>query len=237
MYTVTRTGSARQIGAEIRAIAATQVPLVTAKALTFTIQRAQKDIVDAMPSVFAGGATRYTLGGTRIETATPQKLSARVAVKDQASSGANLPDNYLFPEVFGGARKEKRFERALRYAGILKAGERAIIGRDAPVDAYGNLPRREIEAILGATNARFAGTRKKKVKARARKSPYFAAQLGKVSGVFRRQADGSTLPIVIFTARQPQYRQKLDFEGIARTAAERDFQAIFNRLLLKAVRP
>ena len=100
------------------------VPQVVAKALTFTVQKAQSAVVGQMPKVFAGGATRYTLQATRIEPATAQDLSARLAVKDRTSNNGTLPEDFLFPQVFGGARKEKRFERAMRYAGLLQGRER-----------------------------------------------------------------------------------------------------------------
>lgn len=44
--------------------------------------------------------------------------AVRVAVKDAARNKATLPEDYLPPAVLGGPCKEKRFERAMRYAGV-----------------------------------------------------------------------------------------------------------------------
>lgn len=240
MYTINRTGrSARDVGAEMRAVVSTQVPLVLAKALTFTTQKAQQDIVAEMPKVFAGGATRYTLGSTRVVSAKPDSLVARVAVKDETTNNGTVPEDYLFPQVFGGARKEKRFERAMRYAGLLQGRERAVLGQGAPVDAYGNLKRGEIQRILTATRSAFDPYQRKTTSARsrrnARRAPYFAARIGKTMGVWKRiGSEGEIEPILVFITKPPTYRRRLDFEGIARATAQREFQPTFDRLLRKA---
>jgi hypothetical protein len=240
MFTVTRSAdTGRTAAVEIRALVATAVPSVTAKALTFTAQRAQREIVATMPKVFAGGATPYTLNATRLETATPQRLFARVAVKDRSSNNGTLPEDYLLPQVQGGGRKEKRFERAMRYAGLLQQGERAVLGEGASVDRFGNLKRGEIQRILTATRSAFDPYQRKSGSARskrnAKKAPYFGARIGRTWGVWKRiGTQGEIEPILIFVRKLPQYRPRLDFEGIARTVAEREFAGIFGRLFNQA---
>ena len=211
----------------MRALVRTDVPLVVAKSLTCAAQAAQRAILAELPRVFEGGASRYTLNSTRLEPATVGNLVARVAVKDRSTNAGNLPENYLFPQVFGGPRKEKRFERNLRFAGVLQPGARAVIGKDAPagvLDAQGNLRRSEVQKILQA--ARSGDT-----------SRYYTGQLGKTAGVFRRKGKGKKAelqPLLIFVNRQPRYAPRLDFEGIARATAQREFPPIFRRLLAKA---
>lgn len=240
MYTVTRTGRATSAAAEIRAVVATAVPLVAAKALTFTAQKAQQGILAEMQRTFQGGATRYTLNSTRIETATPDNLAARVAVKDRTSGSGNLPEDYLFPEVYAGPRKEKRFERALRYAGVMTSAERAMPAQDAPLDAFGNISSSEIKKILTATRAagdvyRRAGAKKAVGSSKAgRTNGYFVAQFGKTRGVWKAEGKGKerTLSqILIFVTKRPTYSKRLDFEEIARTVALREFEPTFRRLL------
>lgn len=236
MYTVTRTGRPIDMATEIRAVVHTAVPKIAAIALTRTVQAAQKSIVAELGRVFEGGATRYTLNSTRIVPATVDNLAARVAVKDQTSSNGTLPEDYLFPQVYGGPRKEKRFERAMRYAGLLQAGERAVLGQGAPVDAFGNLKRGEIQRVLTATRSAFDPYQRKtdsaKSRRNAKKAPYFAARIGRTWGVWKRIGkEGEIEPILIFVKKQPQYRSRLDFEGIARATAEREFEPTFRRLL------
>lgn len=240
MYTVSRsTRSASTAAVELRALVGQAVPTVVAKALTFTVQKAQSAIAAEMSSVFKGGATPYTLKSTRIETATAQDLSARVAVKDRSTSNGTLPEDYLFPEVFGGPRKEKRFERAMRFAGLLQGRERAVLGEGAPVDSFGNLKRGEIQRILTATRSAFEPGQRKtasaKSKRNAKKAPYFAARIGKTMGVWKRIGkQGEIEPILIFVTKQPSYTKRLDFEGVARATAQREFEPTFRRLLAAA---
>ena len=238
MFTVKRTGQApAEAAIEVRELVRVQFPLATAKALTFTVQKAQKRIREEMPRVFEGGATPYTLNSTRIVPATPEKLSALLAVKDAATNNGTRPEDYLFPQVYGGPRNEKRFERAMRFAGLLQGNERAVLGQEAPVDAFGNLKRGEIQRILTATRSAFDKYQRKSASPRSRKNakkaPYFAARIGKRWGVWKR--DGADArPILIFVSKRPSYRPRLDFEGITRETAEREFAPALARLLQKA---
>ena len=239
MLTVTRTGNALALAADMRAIPAQKVPLITAKALTFTVQKAQADILRALPGAFAGGATRYTLGATRIETATPEKLEARVAVKDQAATG-NLPENYLLPGVFGGARKEKRFERALRYAGLLQAGESALPGDGATLDAFGNFPVGALRTLINST----AGLKRGRTTAAAGRVPgkrtrgdVFVGTPGKkgaLPGIYKREGRKLS-PLLVFVRKRPTYTSRFDFAGIAAATTQREFESTFARLLRAAL--
>jgi hypothetical protein len=238
MLSVTRSGfTSRDAAIDIRALVADKQPVVLAKALTFTAQRGQAAVVKEMGDVFRGGATRYTLNALRVVPAKANSLVARVAVKDAAVNNGTLPEDYLFPQVFGGPRKEKRFERAMRYAGLLQGRERAVLGEEAPVDSFGNLKRGEIQRILTATRSAFDPYQNKSDSARskrnAKKAPYFAARIGRMWGVWKRDK-ADLQPILIFVTKRPTYRKRLAFEDIVRATANREFPPIFDRLLRKA---
>lgn len=239
MLTLTRSGpTAAGIAAELRVVVASRVPLITAKALTFTVQKAQQSIIAAMPRAFAGGASRYTLGATRIEPATVDKLSARVAVKDQPTGGGNVAENFLLPQVFGGPRREKRFERALRFAGLLRAGERAVPGDKAALDAQGNLQIGALRTLLNTVAGLKRGDEPARGSKRSRNSrtrkDVFVGQPngGGPVGIYKRTARRAGLqPLVIFVQRAPTYAPRLPFEQIAQQATQREFPATFLRLL------
>ena len=234
MFNVTRTGSPAEMAVDIRSLVTTQVPLIVAKALTFTAQSAQKDVVTRMEAVFKGGATRYTRNSTRVVPATPAALAARLAVKDETTNNGNIPEDYLLPEVVGGPRKEKRFERAMRYAGLLQGRERAVLGEYAPVDSFGNLRVGEIQRILTATRSAFDPYQRKSNSARsrrnARKAPYFAARIGRTWGVWKRDGKRDVVPILIFITKPPRYRPVLDFEAVAAETARRT-RAVYHSVL------
>lgn len=244
MYAVTRSGSAAGFAVEMRGIPASTVPLIAAKALTFTAQKAQQSILQALPSVFSGGATRYTLNSTRIEPAVPQNLSARVAVKDRTAAGGNVPENFLFPGVFGGPRREKRFERALRYAGLLRSGERAIPGDATNLDSFGNLGVAQVRSILRQLDGQVrSATGAKRRRLAKRKNDLFVGTPdggGRLPGVYRREGNKrgqrKLRPLLVFVRNAPTYARRLDFEGLAAKVAKAEFEPTFQRLLRASTR-
>jgi hypothetical protein len=247
MLTISRQGSIASIVREARDIPARVIPYAASAAATRTAQHAQRSIVAKLPQVF-DRPTAYTLGSTFVVPSTVKTLAARVAVKDSAKNNGTLPEDYLLPAVLGGGRKEKRFERNLRYAGVLGPGMRAVLGRDTPgslLDAWGNLKRGEIQRILTATRSSFARDQNKSGSARSRRNvknaPYFVGGLDSVSiaggeqrvrqgrmqpGVYRREGR-RIVPVLVFVKKAPQYRQRLDFAGIAEQSARQHFEAEF----------
>lgn len=236
MLTISTQGSIAAVLADLRHVPQRVVPYAASTALTRTAQAAQRRIVAELPAVF-DRPTRYTLGATRVVPATVKTLAARVAVKDQASRGGTLPQDYLLPSVLGGGRREKRFERALRYAGVLQAGQRAHIGRDTAPDAAGNLSRAQINRVLAAAKAASGqkhaqGARRRAVPLGGKGAPYFLMRRrgGEPLGVFMRS--GRTVTSVLYFSRAlPTYRKRLDFEGLAERAAQDHFEPAFRRAL------
>jgi hypothetical protein len=225
MLQITRTGSIADVIAQVRGVPSRVIQFAASTALTRTAQASQKKIVALMPSLF-DQPTRYTLNSTRIVPSTVQTLSARVAVKDQAGAG-NTPENFLLPNVAGGQRKEKRYERAMRYAGVLLPGERTVLSRSAPRDTSGNLPRSELSRIMVLTGSRSASKRRSKASVAGDKA-YFVGTVSGQRGVWKRKGR-SVEPILIFTRKSPVYRKRFDFEAIARDEADRSFKAEFYR--------
>lgn len=228
MLTIRRTtGSVAEVISSMREIPARVVPYATSIALTRTAQIAAKnDLPDAMRAAFIN-PTPFTLNSLFVKPSTTETLSARVMVKDTASRGV-VPEKFLFPEVEGGNRGEKGFERALRYGGWLKSGERAIPADDMPRDAYGNVSGPTIRSILATLEkSRGGGAAKGKRKGRYG-GGLFAGLIGATRGIWQR--DGRKVkPLFIFTSKQPLYRSRLDFEGIALQAANANFQTEFTR--------
>lgn len=229
MLSIQKSGSIAQILREARDVPARVIPYAAATALTRTAKRAQQAIIAEMPQVF-DRPTPYTLNSTFVQPASVKTMTARVAVKDWASNNGTLPEDYLLPAVLGGGRKEKRFERNMRYAGLLARGERAVLGQEAPLDAFGNLRRGEMQRILTATHSSFDPAQNRSNSPRslknAKKAPYFAGRVKRTWGVWRRE--GRRLrPVLVFVRRAPQYRARLDFDGIAERTTREFFEAEF----------
>lgn len=93
--------------------------------------------------------TPYTQRAIYSQPATAQNLEARVGVKDGyfAASG-RAPVSYLRWQIGGGLRTQTGFERALVRGGAMDGGDRAVPGRFARLDAYGNMSRGQMAQIL-----------------------------------------------------------------------------------------
>lgn len=250
MITVSKQGDIAALIQSMKDVYGRRVPYAAATALTRTAHTARsKAVPDEMRRVY-DRPVPYTLNSLKVTGATANKLEARVAVKHETTSNGTLPEDFLYPTVFGGMRKEKRFERNLRYAGVLKPGWRVILGRDADTDAYGNLPRGELQRILTAVRASSYKeqnrTDSKRSRKNARNAQYFVAGLDKVSisggemkvtasrmqpGIYKRMGGRKVLPVMIFTKAQPNYRKLLDFAGVVNRCAVDEFPGEFARAM------
>ena len=230
------TGNIAQVIASMRDIPARVVPYAASTALTRTAQiAAKKDLPDAMRAAFIN-PTPFTLNSLYVEPSNTATLSARVMVKNVSSRGV-VPEKFLFPEVAGGGRNEKGFEKALRYAGWLKAGERAIPGDAAKLDAYGNVSGPTIRSLLslimtaGARSTTRGRDGKRLKKGRKLANDIFIGEpIGgnRPAGIWRREGQ-RIRPLFIFTSKTPLYRARLDFDGIALQAANTHFKTEFTR--------
>lgn len=114
--------------------------------------------VEAMRGSF-GALTPYTARAIGVRYASADDLHADVYVKGRADVGASQtrPESFLGPQIEGGARRAKRFEAALRRAGILPAGWWIVPGAAAPLDQYGNVPGSFVVRVMAALQAFGAG--------------------------------------------------------------------------------
>ncbi len=90
--------------------------------------------------------TARTKSAATFQGATANKLSARVFVKDRMVGTA--PDEYLQAQEWGGSRAVKKFEQALINSGAMPRGYVTVPGEAAQRDAYGNVSRSLIIAVL-----------------------------------------------------------------------------------------
>lgn len=244
--TATRSGRLDAVVAGLRDIPTRVIPYAASTALNRVASSARKDIQAEMPKVF-DRPNAYTLNSLRVLPAKVDNLVARISVKDDATNNGTRPEDYLLPNVFGGGRSEKRFERNLRYAGILREGWRAVPGTGAKLDRFGNIPRGEIQKILTALRASFDRNQNRTTSARsrrnARNAPYFVGGLDRVSivggeqrvtrasltpGIYARDGRGVRL-VMVFVKKAPEYRVRLPFQQIAERRADADFRTEFAR--------
>jgi hypothetical protein len=230
--------------ATLRAAASDQVPYATMLALNNTAKIAKEAVVAEMRRAFRSPVP-FTLGAIYVSRATKQKLMAQVSVKNQ-SGGRLSPVHWLYPEVEGGARSTKAFEKALQDLGALPSGWAAVPANDAPRDSFGNVSGAYIRRMLsvlqstGMVGPKMPSAPTNKVKRAQAKAKFFAIPGGAAKGsgltpgIYQRE--GTRLwAIFAFIPRVPSYRKRYNFYEIGTAAADKAWPAEFEKAMAQAM--
>lgn len=221
-----------------------KLPAVSSRALEMALDATALN--DCKPAVYEEMArvfvnpTRYTMNSLKSTPTRRHNMVAYVWFKDPD----RMEDHYLLPQVEGGARKTKGFERAL-------GNKMFVPGDEARVNKYGNISIgqiRQILSVLGRADrtsgymanitARSA-KRNKKVRdyvyitrkyrgmypgvyerrasgaKGARTGTYRAGQRGRRGGVVRARG---LVPIMLVGRQGEPYKALLDFYGVVQLA-------------------
>lgn len=198
--------------------------------------------------------TPFTLNSLYVaKRATTSDLTALVDFK-QVSGGGRPASDYLRWQVSGGQRRLKAFEVALRSIGVLPGGYFMTPGKGAKMDAYGNVSRGQVVAILSyfrafqeqgkgfkmnatpATRARMArGTRSRLGYRYFVGRPGGRGQLGIYQDVRITAGVRELLPVFIFV-QWTRYEPRLDIQYAAKLAVRREAAPIFQAALAQALR-
>lgn len=225
-----------------------QVPFATAVALTRTAVLVKQNEYKEMVDVF-DRPTPYTLNSLYSKGATKQNLEAVVWLKYDTSKGTPA-DKYLTPQIRGGSRPLKRFERALRSVGALPESYFAVPGSAADLDAYGNMKPSQIVQILSYFRAfPEAGYRanitdkKRAALARGTRSrlgySYFVGSPGDGKlplGVWKRIgfAHGSAIKPILIFVKSVLYHQRFDFNYVGQVTVKKEFSGQLVKALAEA---
>jgi hypothetical protein len=212
-----------------------QIPFATAVALTRTAVDVREAEYKEMRDVF-DRPTPYTLNSLYIVPATKQRLSALVSMKTDAGKGTPAT-KYLAAEVLGGVRRLKRFELALRNAGVLPQGYFVAPGAAAKIDPYGNIDRSQIVSILSyfqafpeaGYTANITARRKAKLAKTTLSHAGFSYFVGRPGGgklplgIWQRfSLQRQIRPIFIFL-KSVLYTRRLDFDYVAKVTIDKQF--------------
>lgn len=165
--------------------------------------------------------TPYTLNSLMLKTATAQRLEAGVFFKND-KSGNNTPStHYMLPQVEGGGRRDKRFERALKALGALPDGWLVVPGDGARIDSYGNVDKGQVLQVLAQLRAGGVGVEKGAATKRTRAQEkaggqFFVSPVGgrRQPGVYQREFFGRNITPVFIFVRSISYRRQFDFYGL-----------------------
>lgn len=213
-----------------------QVDFATAVALSRTALAVKAAERAEMQRVFVS-AVSFTLNSLYVKTASKSNLIATVGIKDQGGKSAV---DWLLPEIEGGHRTHG-IEVFLKPIGLPPNGLFAVPGSAAPMSG-GKININQLKKIVGILQSQPQGAAgfvsiKRKGRGRSsRKAQYFYldhAAFGLPAGIFGVKGR-EVLPIIIFV-KQPSYRAKYDFYGVATTTAERVFPQLFKTALADAL--
>lgn len=216
------------------AAASKQGTLRTAKAITFTAEEAQKEVVARMRQVFFQ-PTSFTLNSVFKTSATPEKLSSFVGLKDQAFKGV-APVIWLAPQVYGGGRELKRFEQNLQSAGVLPHGWYAMPAGGIKRNRAFNLNVGQLQKVLSSVRAQRDALSNTTSRSKMRNTDvgkYFAIKRQDSHlkpGIYLRTGTDSVKPIFIFTSKSPHYTVRLPFYEIVEELVNARFAYNFERL-------
>lgn len=228
-----------------------QVPYSTSLALNRTAQKVKAKQEHEIRDVF-DRPTPFIQNSQFIKYSNKRNLTATVGVKD-FSFGKGVPAvKPLLAEIGGGERRLKRFEMALRSAGVLPNGYMIVPGEAAEIDQYGNIKGSQIVKILSyfrafpdvgykanstdASRAKMA----KSTKSRYGTS-YFVGAPGDGKsplGIWQRIYSnfGTAIrPIMIFV-KSTNYEPIYDFKFVAENTVQKEFNREFIRAWEEAER-
>lgn len=243
MIEVKASSNVEQISRALRELGEKQLPKTLARAATFTAYQIRDNIIDHVTKDF-DRVTQTTLKSLYVKSANAKNQTARVWFKDAFTSGIPA-DKYLQPQVQGGSRGHKRFEKALIARGLMDSGEYAIPTKDV-LDAFGNVKgglSLKILSGLGAAEtvsgvtANATSSRRSKKKGNARR--FFIAKIANTRGIWERKGTAFGVgirPVFVFVNKAPAYQKRLQFFDIATKTMEQNYQANFGRAIDEAIK-
>lgn len=230
-----------------------QIVFATITTINGAAYDGMKAVQKEIESVF-DRPTRWVVGGVRYTKARKDKLSSTIDLDYWGNKQGVAVEQVLQAEVFGGARRLKRFEIALNRIGVLPAGQAVVPGAAVELDAHGNIPAGLIVQVMAffkafgeqgyKSNMTDKGRAKlaKDSKRTGRRGIKYVVihkgnKSGHLPGIYRRTFTGfgsSLEPLMIFIPI-PTYRQRLDFYGLAERAVTASAEARWPAELARAL--
>jgi hypothetical protein len=169
------------------------LPAITAQAVNRAAEYVRDVVTAEIPRVF-NAPVALTQKSVFLTTYASKRgpFVRDVFLRDEASKGTP-PVKYLAPEVEGGPRRVKRFERALKRSGVMAESEFAYPARSYKLNAQGNINAGVVTRILSQLSSSSDSLQNVTGASRARgrasgKAEYFAVGAGRSlkPGVYQR---------------------------------------------------
>lgn len=219
---------------------ARQLPFAISKALNVSGKQVKKHIVDEMPKIFHK-PVEFTLGSLGFWPGNKANPAVTVGFREWASKGVPAV-KYLQATTYGGARRPKKYEVALRRKGILGPNQ-FTVPDTAFRDQYGNIKRGDIVKMLSSLQAfTEAGYKANAAIGTFRAREYFALKrdgshltiykrVGKSRGKYKKREIVPFLHVI----DEPRYPVIFEFDKIAKEEFDRIWLKNFTDALNYAI--
>lgn len=201
--------------------------------LNRTAKIAANDVKEQMKKVF-NRPTPFALNSIRIKFADKKDKNPYAELNFKDKSNTQPP--FILPEVEGGARPQKPFEKAFARGGegaaLLKAPyEYMIPTRAAPLDQYGNVKgsviSNMISDIVGATKA---GYNAKTKGGKSGGGPKYRAVYANGRPMIMYTAASKAYPILVGVTKV-QYRKRLYFAETITKSYDKNFEIEYSKAI------
>jgi len=222
---------------DLTSIQKKQIPAATQWALNNTAKKVKAAEVREIKKVF-NRPTRFTQNSLWIKWARKTKLQALVKLKDEAFKG-NPAAKFLQPEIEGGARRHKGFEKLLISKGQMPRNMYAIPSRTIKKNQYGNVSNGVIQKILSGLSSQrdtyqnaHSGSKRSKTAGK-----FFSGVIGHTHGIWDigRLQRGLPALLFIFVTGAPRYRARFNFQRVAKKTIGIVFKREFKKTMAKAL--
>lgn len=216
--------TARLVRAQLTELQRKVLPEAAVEAADRTGRYVHAALRSEMQQVF-DRPTPWAIGGLRFQRPSTAKPFVRVWLEEFGGKGIPAAD-FLAAEIEGGVRKHKRFEKALIARGLMLSGAYAVPGRQAPLDAYGNVPGSFIVRMLSDLQAfgeqGYRANRRGKRTGTRKTNYFFVPPPGSAlkPGIYWRMPGGLLGVVFIFVSRTA-YAKRFDFYGVGQRAYQR----------------
>ena len=236
------------------ALKAVQVPFAASLALNRVAKNARDELRGKMESTY-DNPVPFTLNSVFVKSSTKADLRAQVGLKEFAAKG-NPASKYLLPTITGGSAYATRFQKSLRYKGILQPGEYAIPTQSDYLrrNKYGNVtPAQYTEILYGLQAFRdssaFAYQRHSKKKRQVgyeaittrlyneNRGSTLGDNRGLYPGIYLREkrAIQSQESALFWITKTPQGKGNFPLIDIASARVRKDWDKEFGRALAEAI--
>jgi len=219
-----------------------QLPFALSLAMNRTINGVEADNKRYMARAI-DRPTRFTLNSQRKVYSNKRSLNAAIGFREFAGKGV-AAGKYLRGPVFGGGRRTKKFEVAMRRRGLLAGGKFVVPAPGVRLNAYGNLTGRRYQQILSDLQAHgevgYQANRTARSTARNRNyrvRRYFVPKPGGRlrDGVWERSGASGRIKPVLIAIGSPRYRRTFNFFGASARSASGRFRRELPRALERAM--